>query len=101
MPLGDKYIGKNSWLAARCLGDELIIMSAKDSTLFTLNPCAAAIWDAADGVTPLSRLVENSICAEFDVGLQEALADAEQLVSDLAEHGILVISDQPIAAQQI
>ena len=99
MPLADKYIGKNSWLAARCLGDEMIIMSAKDSTLFTLNPSAAAIWEAADGVTPLSRMVENGICAEFEVGLPQALADAEQIVSDLAAHGILVISDQPIASQ--
>jgi Coenzyme PQQ synthesis protein D (PqqD) len=84
-------------VAARTLGDETMIMSAVDSSLFTLNDTASAIWNAADGVTPLDEIVEQRVCAEFDVAPLEALQDAEELVNNLAQHGILVVSDSPIS----
>jgi hypothetical protein len=97
MPLSNKYIAKKSSTASRILGDETIIMSAVDSTLFTLNSTGSTIWEAADGNTPLSRIVEEKVCAEFDIAPEQAYADAEQFVNALAEHGILVVSDHPIA----
>jgi len=71
-------------------------MSAVDSTFFTLNEVATAIWQAADGVTPLSRIIVDTICERFDVSPEEAKHDAEQFVDDLSRHGILLISEQPI-----
>jgi hypothetical protein len=73
-----------------------MIMSAVDSTFFTLNEVASAIWQAADGVTPLSQIVADTICEQFDVSPEEAKHDAEQFVNDLSRHGILLISEQPI-----
>ena len=55
--MNSKYIARSSAIAARKLGDEMIIMSALNSTLFTLNPVATVIWQAADGRTPLSEIV--------------------------------------------
>lgn len=92
-----KYIAHSSAIAARKLGDEMIIMSAADSTLFTLNPVATMIWQAADGGTPLSEIVANVVCREFDVQPEVAYRDAEELVDQLAGHGILLVSDHPIA----
>jgi len=40
------YIARSKESAARRLGDEMIIMSARDSTLFTLNDVGAVIWEA-------------------------------------------------------
>ena len=77
-----------------------MIMSARDSTLFTLNPVATLIWQSADGGTPLDEIVERKICAEFDVAPETALKDAEMFVTDLARHGILVVSDEPIRMQE-
>jgi hypothetical protein len=79
------------------LGGEMMIMSALDSTLYSLNETATAIWQAADGRTPLSEIVERTVCAEYEVAPQDALQDAEELVRELASHGILRLSDQPIA----
>lgn len=90
------YIARSPDIAARLLGDEMIIMSARDSTLFTLNPVATVIWQAADGSVPLLEIVENKVCAEFDVDPAIAYQDAETLVKELANHGILLLSDQPI-----
>jgi len=92
-----KYIAHSRAIAARKLGDEMMIMSAVDSTLFTLNEVATAIWQAADGKTPLSEIVEGTICREFEVEPALAYRDAEALVNDLAGHGILLVSEQPIS----
>ncbi len=90
------YIARSTQIAARVLGGEMMIMSARDSTLFNLNDVGTLIWQAADGVTPLEEIVERKICAEFDVDPAEALKDVESFVRELAERGILVVSDQPI-----
>src|SRR5438874_11722644 len=92
----DRYIARSPKIAARKLGDEMIIMSAVDSSLFTLNEVATAIWQSADGRTPLETIVAGSVCERFDVSQEEAMRDAEELVARLAEHGILSISDQPL-----
>jgi hypothetical protein len=75
-----------------------MIRSTRDSTLFNLNELGTIIWQAADGVTPLEDIVATNVCAQYEVERTEALADAEAFVRELAEHGILTVSDQPIAA---
>jgi len=91
------YVARSRSVAARQLGEEMVIMSAADSTLFNLNPVATLIWKAADGQTPLTRIVEEQICPEFEVEEGEALRDAEQFVRELAAHGILLLAEFPIA----
>lgn len=91
-----RYIARSPDVAARTIGGELMIMSGRDSSLFSLNETAAALWEAADGATPLEGIVEREICARFDVEPGEALADAEALADELARHGILVVSSSPI-----
>jgi hypothetical protein len=73
----------------------MMIMSAVDSTFFTLNETGTAIWQAADGQTRVSQIVEQ-ICSQFEVAEEEAHSDTEQFVTELAEHGILRSSPQPI-----
>lgn len=83
-------------VAARNLDGEMMIMSGRDSTLFTLNKTATILWQAADGITPLDEIVDRKICPDFEVERAVALEDAETLARDLAAHEILRISDQPI-----
>jgi hypothetical protein len=92
-----RYVARSPKVAARMVGDEMMVMSGKDTTLFALNGTAAVLWNAADGVTPLSEIVEQHICSEFDVAPDVALRDAEALVEELAGDGILLVSDSPIA----
>jgi len=95
--MNEKYIARSKAVAARALGGEMMIMSAADSTLFSLSDVATVIWEAADGCTPLSEIVDKHVCAEFDVPADVAYRDAQQLVEDLAVRGILSISSQPVA----
>jgi hypothetical protein len=95
------YVARSPRIAARKLGEEMLVMSAQGSTLFTLNPTATMLWQAADGTTALDEIVERRICSEFEVEPDEAMRDAEALAEDLAKHGILLISEQPISEQPI
>ena len=90
------YVARNPRVAARSLDGEVMIMSGRDSTLFTLNKTATILWQAADGATPLEQIVQPKICTEFEIEPGEALRDAETLARDLASHGILQISEEPI-----
>jgi hypothetical protein len=90
------YVTRCRSVAARKLGDEMLIMSGRDSTLFTLNEVATILWEAADGWKPLDEIVDVKICAEFEVERNEAMQDAIALVEGLAEHGILLVSNEPL-----
>jgi coenzyme PQQ synthesis protein D (PqqD) len=92
------YIARSSQIAARSLGGEMMIMSARDSTLFSLNDVGTVIWQAADGETSLEEIVQRMVCAEFDVEPAEALKDAESFVRELGQHGILLVSETPVAS---
>jgi hypothetical protein len=98
--MSDLYVARNPRVAARSLDGEMMIMSGRDSTLFTLNQTATILWQAADGVTPLQQIVQQRICAEYEVEPGEALRDAESLARDLARHGIFEISEKPILARE-
>jgi hypothetical protein len=91
-----RYVARSSQIAARNLGGEMMIMSAQDSTLYTLNDVATAIWEAADGSTALDEIVERRICPVLEIEPGVALQDAEALVEELAGHGLLMLSDEPI-----
>ena len=93
----NRYVARSKAIAARAIGDQTMVMSATNSTLFTLDEVASVIWEAADGVTPLDEIVANKICAQYDITPEAALKDAEALVEGLAEHGILLFSAQPLA----
>ncbi len=94
------YLTQCADIASRTIGDDTIIMSTLDSTVFMLNSVGTAIWNAADGATPLSRIVQERVCPEFDVSDEQALADAMGFVDELVKHGILLISDVPVPPKE-
>jgi len=95
MASAEMYLSQSADIAARTLGDDTLIMSTIDSTIFVLNSVGTAIWNAADGKTPLSQIVHERVCAEFEVNDDEAYADAKEFAGQLAEHGILRIFEEP------
>jgi coenzyme PQQ synthesis protein D (PqqD) len=90
------FVARNPRVAARNLDGEMMIMSGRDSTLFTLNRTATILWQSADGKTPLDEIVEQKICGAYEVEPEEALRDAETLARELASHEVLLISEEPI-----
>jgi Coenzyme PQQ synthesis protein D (PqqD) len=99
MPENSIYIARSTTIAARALAGEMMVMNAADSTFFTLNEVATAIFQAADGRTPLRDIVRDRICEQFEVDPEQAQADAEQFVTELSGHGILLVSQQPLVPE--
>ena len=95
--MSETYIARSSAIAARLLAGEMMVMNSVDSTFFTLNEVATAIWQAADGHTPLREIVETRICTEFEMSRDQAEKDAAEFVAELSQHGILLVSDRPIS----
>jgi hypothetical protein len=94
------YLTQSPDTASRTIGDDTLIMSTIDSTIFVLNSVGTAIWNAADGATPLSRIVQDRVCTDFEVTDEQAFADAKEFAGQLAEHGILSISDAPSSPKE-
>jgi len=94
--MAEKYIARSKAIAARLVGGEMMVMSAADSTFFTLNEVASAIWQAADGRTPLAEIVAGKVREEFEVDPEQAQRGADRFVDELSQHGILLVSDQPL-----
>ena len=97
---GDVYIKPSRDIAARAMADEMVIMSVKDSKVFSLNPSATLIWSAADGATPLREIVERTLVSEFEIDAETAYRDAIELVEQLAQEGILLLADHPIGQER-
>jgi hypothetical protein len=93
-----RYVARSARVAARMSGDETMIMSGADSSLFSLNATASALWQAADGVTPIDEIVEREIVSRFDIDRDTAMRDAIELIDALAGHGILRVADAPFDA---
>src|SRR5882762_502317 len=99
MPETCIYIARSSAISARALAGEMMVMNSADSTFFTLNEVATVIFQAADGHTPLREIVRDHVCEQFDIDPEQAQADAEQFVSELSGHGILLVSNRPLAGE--
>ena len=95
--MAETYIARAKSVAARGLGEEMMIMAVKDSTVFALDEVGTLLWKAADGVTPLAEIVSRTVCHEYDVTPETALRDAEDFCRELAQSGVLITSDHPIS----
>jgi hypothetical protein len=78
----------------------MIVLSTRDSTLFRLNETATAIWEAADGVTPLREIAVREICSRFNVAENTAYLDAESVVRQLGDRGLLILSNTPVTPER-
>jgi ribulose-5-phosphate 4-epimerase/fuculose-1-phosphate aldolase len=93
------FVARSLSVAARLLEEEMVIMCPLSSKLFVLNPVGTAIWNALDGGKELGEVVRSRICTEFEVEYETAMADAKEFLQQLAEHGVVVIGDEPLVSE--
>ena len=96
--MSNVFFSRADRLAARKVAGEIVILRADDSSLFVLNSVATAVWEAADGRTPLDAVVRDVICRDYDVDAETALRDATELLDALSAQGLLRTSDRPLPA---
>lgn len=93
--MNDPYIARNTRLGTCTLAGEAIIVTPSDSRIYNLNPVATCIWEAADGQSRLTQIVDGRVCAEFDIDRDTALNDALRFVDDFCAKGLLVKAESP------
>ena len=95
--MSEIYIARGDRLAARRLENETMILCPEDSGLYVLNELGTALWEAADGQTPLTAIVDEVICRDFDVDAATALADAREFVEGLERRRVLRVAAVPFS----
>jgi hypothetical protein len=83
------------WLSSK-VGDELVMMSAKQGNYIGLSPIGARIWEIIE--TPCSM---DALCAqlvdEYDVTIEECRSDVRAFLDDLMSHGAVALDSQEAA----
>ena len=85
-----RYVARSKEIAARRLGGETMIMSGRDSTLYTLNEVATVIWcrQAPNPGEPHQRRAAARLGArwlELDTGHYPMLSMPDELTHMLTE----------------
>ena len=97
----DPYIARATRLGTCTLAGEAIIVTPSDSRVYNLNPVATFIWEAADGQSRVSEIVQRRICREFEVDPATAMADAMRFIEDFCGKGLLRESETPFEADSV
>lgn len=74
-------------------GEQVIIAEGLEninfSKLIHLNESAAYVWQAVGNTDFTAESVADLLCKEYDVDHATALTDAQTLLSDWMEHGLI------------
>ena len=71
------------------LQGEAVLLDMDTKRYYRLNDTAASIWRALEECERFPGIV-NRLCQEFEVAHDDAQREAERVVSDLVERGLLV-----------
>lgn len=75
-------------LAEYVLDDQVVLYDPADGATYRMNETALAVWRQCDGQKTIRELAEN-ITREFDVELDAAMDDVEQLAALFAESDLI------------
>jgi hypothetical protein len=98
--MSEVYIARADRLAARAVAGEMVILKADDSSLYVLNGVGTAVWQAADGGTLLSGIVDD-VCREYEIDRETALHDVTMFVDALVSHGVMRTSPTAMVGDDI
>jgi hypothetical protein len=84
-----KIARTGDWLTAR-IGDELVMMSAREGIYLGLSEVGARVWELLETESDLGRICE-ALDREFDVAPDVCRAEVETFVAEMAEQGIVRI----------
>lgn len=80
---------KNPTLAWREIDGETVIISPEESVLHELNDTGSFIWQLVDGKRSVADIAEL-LAVEYNVTREEARADTEALLAQLASRRLLI-----------
>ena len=81
-------------LILRHIGREYVIVEPNSevvdmANVFTLNETAAWLWKQLESKSFSTEVVAEMLLKEYDIDADRAAGDAEQLVADMIENGLI------------
>jgi hypothetical protein len=92
----DAYYRRSPTVAGRIVEGEAVLVKMPEGLLHVLNPSASRLWVTADGVRPLTELVELP-----GGGEGEAVEAARAFLERLVDLGLMERADRPRAAADV
>lgn len=89
----DKAFSKSPDLTTRAIAGETLIVPVTNrvgdlDSIYTLNEVGSRIWQLIDDQTRVRQIVE-SVSREYEVTAEEAEQDVTELISSLADAGLI------------
>jgi hypothetical protein len=79
----------------RQIGDEIVVIKDDGLSAHVLNKTAAFVWEMCNGdYQPLE--IAARVFERFDVTLEEANADVNELLATLEEKGLLTLAEEAV-----
>jgi Coenzyme PQQ synthesis protein D (PqqD) len=72
------------------VADEMVILSLNNGIYFGLDPVGTRMWELLAAGKTLAELAE-AMTEEYDIGRELVASDAQRLVAELADHGLMRI----------
>ena len=83
---------RNSRFIDRNIDGEAIILDLKTGVYYSLNEVGTAVWEKLKDCATTSEL-EADITAGYDIPVETAQSDIEELLNDLAAEGLISKED--------
>jgi hypothetical protein len=76
------------------VGGEAVILHLDEGVYYGLNEVGARVWQLVQKPLTVAEIVD-AIVAEYEVERAQCQRDVQELVAGLAEHKLVIISDEP------
>ena len=75
------------------VGGEAVILHLDEGVYYGLNEVGARVWQLVQEELTVAEIVD-AIVAEYGVDRAQCLGDIQELVAGLAEHKLVIVSDE-------
>ena len=79
---------QNPDVACQVFADEAVLIAARSSQMYSLNPTATIIWQALAQPRTATQ-VADAVSAVFEVDAARALADVSGFLADFADRDLI------------
>ncbi len=90
--LGNKHPAPHPQVAARVVDGAAVIVLADSGTVQVLDEVGTRVWELIDGSRTAAQIAQE-IEKEYDVSLEQAARDVEELLQQLLDAQAIVLRD--------
>ena len=92
--LSNKFPVPHAQVATRVVEGAAVIVLADSGMIQVLDEVGTRVWELMDGSRTVAQIAQE-IESEYEVGLEQAAADVEELAEKLLAAQAIVLNDRP------